>query len=111
MLTPPRGLPSTSLPSASLRAGWPGKTPGATAEADSEFDLCLKRRGEATAAFLDDVPTYRMAAALSDYQGRVHEALGSPDARGFYEAFLRIKQPGDELGLVADARKRLAALK
>jgi tetratricopeptide (TPR) repeat protein len=84
---------------------------GAAAEADSEFDLCVKRRGEATAALLDDVPTYRFAAPLSYYQGRVHEALGSLDARQHYETFLRIKQHGDEQGPVPDARRRLAALK
>ncbi len=83
---------------------------GATAEADSEFDLCVKRRGEAAAALLDDVPTYRLAAPLAYYQGRVREALGSPDARDRYETFVRTKQPGDESGLVSDARKRLAAL-
>jgi serine/threonine protein kinase/Flp pilus assembly protein TadD len=80
---------------------------GAIAEADSEFDLCIKRRGEATAALLDDVPTYRFAATLAYYQGRVHEALGSADAPSHYQAFLDIKQAGDEQGLVADARKRL----
>jgi hypothetical protein len=83
---------------------------GAFAEADSELDLCTKRRGEATAVLLDDVPTFRLAAPLVYYQGRVHAELGSPDARGHYETFLRIKQQGDEQGLVADARKRLAAL-
>lgn len=82
---------------------------GAIAEADSEFDLCLKRRGEATAALLDDVPTYRFAATLTYYQGRVKEALGSADAPSHYQAFLDIKQAGDEQGLVADARTRLAA--
>ena len=76
------------------------------AEADSEFDLCLKRRGEATAALLDDVPTYRYFAPVLYYEGRVDEALGSPDAKGQYDAFLAIKQRGDEQGLVADARKR-----
>ena len=77
------------------------------AEADSEFDLCLKRRGEATAALLDDVPTYRYFAPVVYYEGRVDEALGSPDAKGQYDAFLAIKQRGDEQGLVADARKRV----
>jgi hypothetical protein len=78
------------------------------AEADSEFDLCLKRRGEATAALLDDVPTYRFFAPILYYRGRVQEALGSPDAKGSYSSFLTIKQHADEQGLVADARKRLA---
>ncbi len=83
---------------------------GAFVEADSEFDLCLKRRGEATAVLLDDVPSYRLAIPLSYYRARVQQELGSPDARGLYEAFLQAKQGGDEQGLVADARKRLAGL-
>ncbi|MCX6550218.1 MAG: protein kinase [Acidobacteria bacterium] len=82
---------------------------GATAEADSEFDLCLKRRGEATAVLLDDVPTFHLFAPIEYYEGRVHEALGSPDAADFYRTFIATKQNGDEQGLVADARKRLTA--
>jgi len=82
---------------------------GAIPEADSEFDLCLKRRGEATAALLDDVPTYRLFAPIYYYQGRVHDELGSPGAKDSYAAYLAIKQHADEQGLVADARKRLAA--
>jgi tetratricopeptide (TPR) repeat protein len=83
---------------------------GAVAEAGSEFDLCEKRRGEATAALLDDVPTYRLAAPLLYYQARVDQDLGSPEARAHYEGLLKTKQKGDEQGLVADARKRLATL-
>jgi eukaryotic-like serine/threonine-protein kinase len=30
----------------------------AFAEADSEFDVCIKRRGEALELFTDDMPTY-----------------------------------------------------
>ena len=33
---------------------------GAFTEASSEFDICLKRRGEATSVFLDDVPSYHV---------------------------------------------------
>ena len=82
---------------------------GAVAEADSEFDLCLKRRGEATAVLLDDMPTYRYAAPVLYYQGRVDEALGSPAAAEEYAAFLAVKKGGDEKGLVADAQRRLGA--
>lgn len=84
---------------------------GAFAEADSEFDLCLKRRGEATSVLLDDVPSYRMFAPVLYYKGRVQQELGSPDAVASYESFLALKQNGDEPGLVADARKRIDALK
>ncbi len=84
---------------------------GAVAEADSEFDVCLKRRGEATAVLLDDVPTYRLMAPILYYEGRVHQGLGSPAAADHYKAFLAIKQNGDEQGLVTDARRRLESLK
>src|ERR1019366_390537 len=33
-------------------------------DADSEFDVCLRRRGEATAVFLDDVPSVRYLPAV-----------------------------------------------
>ena len=81
----------------------------AFAEADSEFDLCLKRRGEAAAVLLDDMPTYRFEAPVHYYQGRVDEALGSPTAADAYKAFLDLKQGGDEKGLVTDAQKRIAS--
>lgn len=83
---------------------------GAAAEADSEFDMCVKRRGEATAVLLDDVPSYRYYAPIDYYEGRVHEALGGAGAAESYKAFLAIKDKGDEQGLVADARRRLATL-
>jgi hypothetical protein len=79
----------------------------AIAEADSEFDLCVKRRGEAAAVLLDDMPTYRYEAPVQYYQGRVHEALGGGDAAGYYQTFVDLKQKGDEKGLVTDARRRL----
>jgi predicted Zn-dependent protease len=82
---------------------------GAVAEADSELDLCVKRRGEATAALLDDFPTYRYAAPVLYYQGRVDQELGSPAAAEQYAAFLAVKKNGDEKGLVADAERRLGA--
>ena len=80
---------------------------GAVAEADSEFDLCVKRRGEATAVLLDDFPTYRYEAPVLYYQGRVDEALGSPEAANSYRTFVDIKKNGDEKGLVADAQRRI----
>ncbi len=80
---------------------------GAYAEASSELDVLQKRRGEATAVFLDDVPTYRVMAPVSYWIGRAREGLNSPGAAESYRAFLTIKEHGDEQGLVADARRRL----
>ena len=37
---------------------------GHFAQALSEFETCLRRRGEASAVFLDDVPTFRYLAPL-----------------------------------------------
>ena len=43
--------------------------------------------------------------------GRAQEGLGSTAAAiGSYKAFLAIKEKGDEQGLVADARRRVATL-
>jgi hypothetical protein len=44
-------------------------------QADSEFDRCIKRRGEALALFLDEEPTYGHFPPVYYYQGRVREEL------------------------------------
>jgi tetratricopeptide (TPR) repeat protein len=82
---------------------------GAFAEADSDFEVCLKRRGEAAAAFLDDVPTYRYLPPVHYYLGRAKEGLKSPGAADSYRTFLAIKEKGDGDPLVADARRRISA--
>jgi serine/threonine protein kinase/tetratricopeptide (TPR) repeat protein len=82
---------------------------GAYAEADSELEKCLKRKGEASAIFLDDVPTFRVFPPVYYYLARAQEGLKSPAAAAeSYKTFLAIKETGDELGLVADARRRVA---
>jgi serine/threonine protein kinase/tetratricopeptide (TPR) repeat protein len=75
-------------------------------ESDSEFELCLKRRGEASAVFLDDVPTFRLMPPVYYYLGRAQEGLKSPAADDSYRALLKL-QPDSASELVADARKRL----
>lgn len=82
-----------------------------SAVASSEFDVCLKRRGEATSVFLDDVPSYHYyLPAVYYYQGHAREGLKSPGAGESYKAFLSIKEKGAGDPLVADAKKRLAAV-
>ena len=84
---------------------------GDYAAADQEFDRCLrKRNGEATNVLMDDIPTFRLIPPARYYMGRAQEGLGSPAAAESYKVFLAIKEKGDEQGLVADARRRLAAL-
>jgi len=77
-------------------------------EASSEFDVCLKRRGEATSVFLDDVPSYHLLPTVYYYQGRAREGLHSSGAEESYKTFLAIKERGAGDPLVADAQRRLA---
>ena len=71
----------------------------------------MNRPGEATAVFLDDVPTFHLFAPVYYYLGRAREGLGSASATESFKQFLAIKQNGDGDPLVADARRRLAAAK
>jgi hypothetical protein len=82
---------------------------GAFTEAHAQLEICRERRGEATAVFLDEVPSYHLFPPVLYYLGRAHEGLKSPEATTSYKAFLAIKEKGDGDPLVADARRRLAA--
>jgi tetratricopeptide (TPR) repeat protein len=79
---------------------------GSFTEADSEFEICLKRRGEVSAVFLDDVPTFRLLPPVYYYLGRAQEGLKSPAASESYRIFLKM-QPDGTNDLVTDARRRV----
>lgn len=74
--------------------------------AQDELEKCQRRRGEATDASLDVVPTYRLYSRVEYDLGRALEGLESPAAADHYRAFLALKK-GDEDPLVGDARRRL----
>jgi serine/threonine protein kinase/tetratricopeptide (TPR) repeat protein len=80
---------------------------GAFAEADSEFDRCIKRRGEALELFMDDVPTYSYVPVVYYYQGRVREGLKSRNFAEFYKSYLNIRGKSAEDPLVSDIHHRL----
>ena len=85
---------------------------GALPEAHSELDLCLKRRGEAMAVFLDDVPSAWYLPPVTYHLARVQEGLGSAAAPASYQAFLTMKKAAEPFDpLVADARRWLSAVK
>jgi tetratricopeptide (TPR) repeat protein len=95
---------------------WPGRLAlaradieaGAFAAAHSELEQCLKRRGEAMAVFLDDVPSYWYFPPVYHYLGRGQEGLRSPQYADSYRTFLDIKHGADSAeSLVADTRRRL----
>jgi hypothetical protein len=85
---------------------------GRHVEAIGDFDLCEKHRGEATALFFDDIPTFRYAALLPYWRGRAQEGMGqSAAAVASYEQFLKIRGGAATDPLVLDAQKRVAALR
>jgi eukaryotic-like serine/threonine-protein kinase len=80
---------------------------GSFPEAYSEFEICIKRRGETGALFLDDLPTFRFLPQAYYYLGRAQEGLKSPAAKESYQKFVSIQEKGTG-PLLADARIRLA---
>jgi tetratricopeptide (TPR) repeat protein len=79
---------------------------GAFTQADSEFDRCLKRRGEALALFLDEEPTYGYLPPVYYYQGRVREGLNNAGFADSYRAYLEIRGKSAEDPLLPDVRRR-----
>jgi tetratricopeptide (TPR) repeat protein/tRNA A-37 threonylcarbamoyl transferase component Bud32 len=82
---------------------------GAFPQADSEFDRCLKRRGEALALFLDEEPTYGYFPMVYYYQGRVREGLKNTNFSESYGAYLESRGKSTEDPLVPEVRRRAAA--
>ena len=75
-------------------------------EADSQFEICTKRRGEVTALFLDESPTFHLYPPVLYYRGLAQDGLNSPSAAQWYKAFLSIKEKGEPDPMIQDARKR-----
>ena len=79
---------------------------GAFTQADSEFDRCIRRRGETLALFLEEEPTYGYLPPVYYYQGRVREGLGSAGFAESYRAYLNIRGQSKEDALVPEVRRR-----
>ena len=75
-------------------------------QAESEFDRCISRRGEALSLFLDEEPSYGFLPPVYYYHGRVQEGLKSAKAADSFRTYLQIRGTAGEDSLVADARKR-----
>ncbi len=80
---------------------------GLYVEADSEFDRCIKRRGEALELFMDNVPTYGYFPLVYYYQGRVREGLKTPAFAESYRTYLGIRSQAGEDPLLPEIRRRL----
>jgi tetratricopeptide (TPR) repeat protein len=77
-------------------------------QADSEFDRCLKRRGEALSLFLDEEPTFGYLPAAYYHMGRVREELKTGNFTESYTTYLGIRGKSTEDPLVRDVRQRVA---
>jgi tetratricopeptide (TPR) repeat protein/tRNA A-37 threonylcarbamoyl transferase component Bud32 len=75
---------------------------GAYAQADSAFDRCIQRRGEALSFLVDEEPTFGYFPPVYYYQGRVREGLNT----GFVDSYLKIRGASSEDPLLADVRTR-----
>jgi eukaryotic-like serine/threonine-protein kinase len=80
---------------------------GQFTEADSEFDRCLKRRGEALELLMDNVVTYGYVPYVYYYQGRVRQGLETPAFAESYRTFLNTRGQSTEDPLVSEVRKSL----
>jgi tetratricopeptide (TPR) repeat protein len=77
---------------------------GAFTQADSEFDRCITRRGEALALFLDEEPTYGFFPPVYYYQGRVREGLNNRRFAESYKLYLDIRGASTDDPLVGQLR-------
>ncbi|HET8965838.1 MAG TPA: protein kinase [Candidatus Acidoferrum sp.] len=84
---------------------------GAFAEADGEFDRCIKRRGEVLELFSDDMPTYSYLPPVYYFQGRARDGLKSSGAADSYKAYLDIRGKAGEDPLLPEVRGLLTKLK
>jgi tetratricopeptide (TPR) repeat protein len=82
---------------------------GAFPQADSEFDRCLKRSGEALSLFLDEEPTSGFLPPVYYYQGRVREGMKSAGFAEPYRTYLGIREKAGEDPLLTEIRKRIGA--
>jgi tetratricopeptide (TPR) repeat protein len=79
---------------------------GAFTQADSEFDICLKRKGEALSLFLDPTPTFAYFPLLYYYQGQAREGMKTTGFAESYKKYLGIRGKAGQDPLLAEVRRR-----
>jgi len=79
---------------------------GAFPQADSEFDRCIARRGEAL-SLMDEGPTYGHFPFVYYYQGRVRQGLGTAGFADSYRKYLEIRADSREDPLLPEVRRNV----
>jgi tetratricopeptide (TPR) repeat protein len=75
-------------------------------QADSEFERCLKRKGEALALLVDEEPTFGYFPPAYYYQGLVREGLKNPASAESFGEYTKIRGESTEDPLMRDVRRR-----
>jgi serine/threonine protein kinase/tetratricopeptide (TPR) repeat protein len=78
-------------------------------QAAAEFDLCVKRRGEAIALFFDEEPTYGLFPPVLYYQGLARQGLNRADVAESFRAYLNLRGKSTEDPLVREIQRRLSS--
>jgi tetratricopeptide (TPR) repeat protein len=78
-------------------------------EAHAELENAMRRRGEATALFLDEMPTFSVFPPLYVDLARAEIGLNDPAAADSLKTFLAIRATADGDPLVAEARRLLTS--
>jgi serine/threonine protein kinase/tetratricopeptide (TPR) repeat protein len=73
--------------------------------ADSEFDLCITRRGEALSV-MDEGPTFGRLPLAYYYRGLAREEMGTASFADSYREYIRIRGTSSEDLVVRELRKR-----
>jgi tetratricopeptide (TPR) repeat protein len=79
---------------------------GQPTQADSEFDRCITRRGEALSLFLDEEPTFSYLPTVYYYQGRAREEMKTEGFVESYRTYLKIRGNSSEDPLLREVRRR-----
>ena len=79
---------------------------GAFPQADSEFDRCIQRRGEALAV-VDEDPTYGYFPIVYYYQGRVRQEMKTASFADSYREYLEIRGESKEDPIVREVTTRV----
>ena len=78
---------------------------GEFAQADSEFERCITRRGEALSLLVDEEATYGYFPFVYYYRGRVREALNTAGFADSYREYLKIRGTSTEDPLLPEVRR------
>ena len=76
-------------------------------QADSEFDTCMKRRGEALSLFLDEEPTLAFFPIAYYYQGLGRQKIGTQGYRESFRQYVALRGTSTDDPLLSDVRSRL----